>query len=100
MPESLVFVCSFDQAGNIRDGRASIAVQFNDANDRIERGERIGRHLWMRGGDLSEQGALSRVGITYQTCIGDRPKFQGKPSLLARFPSVVRRGTRFVELLK
>src|SRR4029077_2012441 len=29
MPKSLVFVCSFNQAGNIRDRRSSIAIQLN-----------------------------------------------------------------------
>ena len=63
MPESLVFVCSFDRSGNIRDRRSSIAVQLNDANDRIERGEGIRRHLWdAPRGEFAEQGYFPALG--------------------------------------
>jgi hypothetical protein len=40
----------------------------------------------MRGGELAQEGTLSRVGITYQTRIGYRSKFQGKPALLTGNP--------------
>src|SRR6185369_10173440 len=48
--EAAVFMRAFDQSGDVGDGAAAVAGKLDDADDRLERGERIGRDHRVGGG--------------------------------------------------
>src|SRR5205823_2901262 len=53
--ESKPAVRAFNQTGNVRDRRASIFRKFHHTDDRMQRGEGIGRNSWTCRGDFSKQ---------------------------------------------
>src|SRR5207247_10804435 len=67
---------SFDQAGNVGNRRAAIAIKINHSHYRMECCEGIGRDLWMGCRDFSEQGRLAGIWITHQRGLGHRSKLE------------------------
>ena len=53
MAEAAVFMRAFDQAGNVGDGAAAEAGKLDDADDRLQSGERIGGDFRFCGGEFS-----------------------------------------------
>src|ERR1044071_637101 len=85
VPEADVAMRSFDQAGNVGNRCAAIATKINDSDHRMKGGEGIGRDLWMRRGDFSEQGRLAGIWITDQSGVGHRSKLEKEVPLLTFF---------------
>src|SRR5580704_19084427 len=83
------FVSAFDQAWNVgNDERAALArgrvgIGGNDAQVRLERGERISRDLGPRRGDARDQCRLSCVREADQADIGEQFQFQAQTALFA-----------------
>src|SRR5438067_2367032 len=80
--EADVAMRSFDQTGNVGTRRAAIAVEINHSDYRMEGCEWIGRDLWMRRRDFSEQGRLAGIWITHQRGVGHRSKLEEEVTLL------------------
>ncbi len=84
MTESAVFVRPFDQPRDVRDGAAAETRKLDDSDDRLERGERVGRHLRLRGGEFSQQRGFAGVGETDEAGIRDAAQFQIEHAEFAR----------------
>src|SRR6478736_1076876 len=79
-----VFVRAFNQSRHVANGEAFEVGILNDARLRMQRGERVRRHLWSRAGDGREQGGLAGVRITDQADFGHDAEFKKKFALGAR----------------
>ncbi len=78
---------AFDQTGNVRDGGPAVVfhAQVEHAQVRFQRRERIVGDLGQGRGQSREQRRLARVRQTDQSDVGDEPKLEADPALLARF---------------
>src|SRR3984893_2804429 len=89
------FVRAFDQAWNVgNDERAAMArgrvgIGGNDAQVRLERGERISRDLGRGRGDARDQWRFSWVREADQADIGEKFQFEPQTALFAGAPLFV-----------
>ena len=83
--ETDVAMRPFDQAGNVGNRGPAIFIELNHADHRMKRGERIGRDLRMRRGNLPEQRRLAGIRITDERRVGHRPQLEKEMTLLALF---------------
>jgi signal transduction histidine kinase/CheY-like chemotaxis protein len=65
--EATVFVRSFDQPGNVSHSATSEPREFDHADNRLQRRERIGSNLRLGVGKFSEQGRFPRIWEANQT---------------------------------
>ena len=81
--ETVALVRALDQAGNV--GEHEVApVDPDDAETRMEGGERIVGDLGLGGGDGGEEGRFARVRQTDETGVGDQLQPQNERALDAR----------------
>ena len=82
--EADVVVRAFDQARHVADREPFPVGIFDDADLRMQRGERIRRDFRARAGNGREQSGLARVRITDQADFRDDAQFQKKIAFVAR----------------
>ncbi len=82
--EADVFVRAFDQARHVADREPFPVGVFDDADLRMQRGERIRRDFRARAGNGREQRGLARVRITDEADFRDDAEFQQKIAFVAR----------------
>jgi hypothetical protein len=76
---------TLDQPRDVRDRRATLVVfrEVHDAQVRLERRERIVGDLGTGGGERGEERRLAGVWQADEADVGDQPKLQPQPALLA-----------------
>jgi hypothetical protein len=97
--ETGAFMRALDQAGNVGEHEFA-AVDLDDAELRMQRGEGIVGDLRFGRADRGEKGRLAGIGQADQAGIGDQLQPQPDRALLAGWPGLARRGARLVEDLK
>ena len=74
--EAAIFVGTLDQTGDVRHGGATVFRKVNDTDQWMQRGERIGRRLGLRGREFAEECGFSCVRISHQADVGNRPELK------------------------
>ena len=74
--EADVFVCSFDEAGDIGDDDAAVLREFDDTDHGVEGGEGVGSDLRAGGAQSGEEGAFAGVGEADESGVGDLAEFE------------------------
>src|SRR5690606_34333306 len=74
---------ALDQPGDVGDHEAARRLHADHAEVRVERGERIVRHLGGRGGDRADEGGLAGIGEPEQAHVGQQLQLQSQGALLA-----------------
>ena len=74
--EADVFVCSFDEAGDIGDDDAAVFREFDDTDHGVEGGEGVGSDLRAGGAQSGEEGTFAGVGEADEAGVGDLAEFE------------------------
>ena len=82
--ESVSFVRSFDQTGDIGDDEAAEVVELHHAELRFERRERIVRDLGPRRREARNERGFAGVRESDQSHIGEQLQLEPQPALVAR----------------
>ena len=84
MTEADILVRALDQSGDIRNSGAARRAEYQNADMRLQRGERIVRDLGPRGGELRQQRGFARVRKADQAGIRDGAQLEHEVSLFSR----------------
>lgn len=76
VPKTAILVSAFDQTGDISHGHAPVFGELDDAYERVQGCEWIGRRLGLGGGELAKERGLSSIRIPHQPDIGNRPQLK------------------------
>ena len=82
--EAGAFMRALDQAGDVGEHEFLRVGQADDAELRMQRGERVVGDLRARGGDDGQEGGFAGVRQPDQSGIGDQLQAQPDPAFLAR----------------
>jgi len=81
MSEALVFMGSVDDPRDIGNRDPAVFGQIDDANDGMQGCERVGSGLGVGGGDGTQEGGFSGIGITDEPDVCDGAELEEKPAL-------------------
>ena len=83
--QTLAFMSTLDEAGNVSDDEAGVVACANNAKIRDERGEGIVSDLRTSSRDLGDQRAFARRRHADQSSVGHKLHLELDPALLSRF---------------